>query len=407
MGLNIVDIRATPVSVPTKKAYPTSWLRWTPPGTQPATVVLVEVLTDEDIVGVGEALVTISAEVTKQYVELAKPLLIGEDSFEVNVIRKNLYAHFKGVHIRDTTTGALASIEMALWDAIGKSLKKPLYKLWGGAFRTEVPFWGYVARAKPEEMSAEAELLAREGAKTLFTKVGFDPASDEEAVKAIRNGANEAKADVPIRIDANQSWTPGAAIRNIRRLEKYGLEYVEQPVSMYNLEAMARVRRAVDAPILAHESCWTFYDTLNVIKRDAADAIQIDPRFDVGFAGARNAAGIAEAAGMPVAIHAWNDLGISTCATIHLAASGPNFTLPNQTEYRNRVDDVLNRMLHFEKGSIRVPEDPGLGFELDYEKVRKYHEYYVTSVKGKESTKELSPFGSRRDCSVNIAGAQP
>jgi len=395
------------VSIPTKKKFPTSWLRWAPPGTGPITVVLVEVFADDGTAGVGEALAPISAEITSLYVELAKPLLLGEDPFEINRIRKNLHAHYKGVHIRDTTTGALAAIEMALWDLIGKSLNKPLYKLWGGAFRRKVPFLGTIARADPEEMGAEAEELAREGVGTLFTKVGFDVESDEEAVKAIRIGAEEAGVDTLIRIDANQSWTPGAAVRNIKRLEKYGLEYVEQPVSMYNLEAMATVRKAVETPILAHESCWTFYDTLNVVKRDAADAIQIDPRFDVGFMGSRIAAGIAEAAGMPVAIHAWDELGVFMCAKIHLAASGPNFTLPNQTGYRNRADDVLKELLSFEEGSIRVPEGPGLGLELDHEKVRKYHEHYLAYVKGRESSQELSPFKAGAEYFINIPGAQP
>jgi L-alanine-DL-glutamate epimerase-like enolase superfamily enzyme len=256
-------------------------------------------------------------------------------------------------------------------------------------------------------MSAQAEEFAREGAKTLFTKVGFDALSDEEAVKAIRRGASQAGVDVPIRIDANQSWTPAAAIRNIRRMERYGLEYVEQPVSMHNLDGMAHVRNSVDTPILAHESCWTFYNALNVIKKEAADALQLDPRFDVGFMGVRIAAGIAEAAGMPACIHSWNDLGIFTCAKIHLAASMPNFTLPSQSLYENLTDDVIRERLRFEGRSIRVPEKAGLGFELDDVKVQEYSKHYLMFVKGKESAKELSPFGRGLRHLVNIPGAEP
>ena len=107
---------------------------------------------------------------------------------------------------------------------------------------------------------------------------------------------------------------PGEAVRTINKMAKYDLEFVDQPVLMHNLDEMARVRRAVATPIASHESSWTFYNVLNVIKKAAADVIHIDPRFDAGFIGARKSSAIAEAAGIPVVQHSFGELGVAQAA---------------------------------------------------------------------------------------------
>lgn len=173
----------------------------------------------------------------------------------------------------------------------------------------------------------------------------------------------------------------------IRKMEKYDLEFVEQPVLMYNLDALARVRRAVDTPILAHESSWTFYDVLNVIKHEAADAVQLDPRFDGGLAGFRAAAGMAEAAGIGAVVHSFFELGITTAFFLHAIASSPAFIYANQTLYAFLSDDIIQGgMMRFEEGHLAVPQKPGIGVELDPEKVKKYAELYKRKVRGREST---------------------
>ena len=159
-------------------------------------------------------------------------------------------------------------------------------------------------------------------------KVGFDEGGGLACLKDIRETAGPA---AKIRLDANQSWSAGDALRIIKRFGKYDLEFVDQPVLMYNLDDLARVRSAVDVPIAFHESSWTMYDALNVIKRGAADVIHVDPRFDAGMVGARLTAGMAEAAGMPVVMHSSGELGVAQSAYMHLIASTPNFTLANQS----------------------------------------------------------------------------
>ena len=163
---------------------------------------------------------------------------------------------------------------------------------------------------------------------------------------------------------------------------------------MYNLESLARVRNAVNIPIASHESSWTFYEALNVIKRGAADAIHIDPRWDAGFIGARITAGIAEAAGLPVMLHSYHQLGITQCAFMHLAASCPNFTVANQgTCYYSLLDDVImGGKLEFKDGCLDVPEKPGIGVELDPQRMKKYHAAYEENVKGQKPPSEVSSY---------------
>jgi L-alanine-DL-glutamate epimerase-like enolase superfamily enzyme len=127
------------------------------------------------------------------------------------------------------------------------------------------------------------------------------------------------------------------------------------------------------------------YEAMNVLKREAADVIHVDPRFDAGFMGARLTAGMAEAAGVPVVMHSFTELGVAQCAYMHLIASVPNFTLANQSGYRHLTDDVIKGgLMTFKDGCLDLPEGPGIGVELDQEKVETYARYYQENIKGKE-----------------------
>lgn len=362
-------------------------------------VVIVKVLTSDGFIGLGEAIPPFSDmdfEGAKRIIDSAKPLLVGEDVFNVEPIKKKLYAAYNLTHFHiHAANWALNAIEMALWDLVGKQCGKPLYKIWGGAFRKKIPYYGSLTRTPgitPEEIAKQSVELVNRGFKTLYLKIGLDVEEDIECVKAMRESVGY-KSNIKIRVDANQAWTPGQAIQIINRLEKYDLEFVDQPVLMYNLDGLARVRSAVNVPVASHESSWTFYEALNVIKKEAADVIHIDPRFDAGFTGARITAGMAEAAGLPVLLHSFYELGIAQCAYMHLAASCPNFILANQSAYDSLIDDVImGGRLEFKDGCMDLPEKPGIGVELDTQRMEKYHAAYEENVKGKEPPREVPPY---------------
>jgi len=381
--MKVTDIKSTIVAVPLRgsrgvPSLTTRTLRAT-------TVVLVEISTDEGITGIGEAPNVIGAGVTKLIIDSTKAKLVGQDPFQVEAVMKRLYGHYNLTHLHlHAASWALTGIEMALWDIVGKACGQPLYKLWGGAFRREIPFYGSIDRTTPEDVAAQAKSLVERGFKTLYAKVGLGFEEDLECVRAMREAAGW-NSGVLLRVDANQAWMPGEAIRTINRMAEYDLEFVDQPVLMYNLEALARVRRAVNVPIASHESSWTFYNVLEVIKRDAADIIHIDPRFDAGFTGARKSAAIAEAAGLPVVHHSFAELGVAVASFLHLIASCPNFIYANQQVHDGLADDVLKGgKMVFREGCLSLPESPGIGVELDADKVEKYAAYYDEHIRERE-----------------------
>ena len=377
--MKITKLKSTIVAVPTQAAPTSEEVR----ASNYRLAVLVEVFTDEGLVGLGEAPNPVGAETTKTIIDSAEPLLVGEDATDVERLKKKLYAYYNLTHLHiHAACWALNGIDMALWDIVGKSCRKPLYQIWGGAFRKKIEFYGDVRRASPDDVAAQASTLLEEGFKTFYMKIGFDEEEDLACVKAIREAIG---SKMKIRVDANQSWSAGEAVRIIRRLSEYDLEFVDQPVLMYNVDALARVRSSVDVPIASHESSWTMYEALNVLKREAADVIHIDPRFDAGFMGARLTAGMAEAAGVPVVMHSFTELGVAQCAYMHLIASVPNFIFANQSGYRHLTDDIIkDGPLTFKDGCIDLPENPGIGVELEPNKVETYARYYQENIKGKE-----------------------
>ena len=205
-----------------------------------------------------------------------------------------------------------------------------MHRLWGGAWRTRSGFHADLVPDEPERMAEDALARVAEGFRTLYFKVGFAPEVDEARVRAVR----EAVGDGPrIRVDANGAWSPGLAKRLLDRLAAYDLEYIEQPIPPGDPEELARLRARVAVPILAHESSLSVEGTLAVVRHGAADAVQLDPRFDAGIAGARTAAQIAEVAGLPALTHTFGELGVGTALMLHFHAAHRNL--------RARLPDVL------------------------------------------------------------------
>ncbi|MFC2012827.1 mandelate racemase/muconate lactonizing enzyme family protein [Chloroflexota bacterium] len=399
--MKITGLESRIVAVPTRQSTNTFSLgkgAW-------RVAIIIELATDKGLTGLGEVVPpfhNIDFEAPKRLIDSSKPLLVGEDAANIELIKKKLYAAYNLAHLHlHAGNWLLNGIEMALWDLLGKECGQPLYKIWGGAFRKKIPYFGFIQRGTPETVARQASELVKRGFKTLYLKIGLDTETDIACVKAIRESAGYG-ANIKLRVDANQSWSPGEAIRIINRIAEYDIEFVDQPVLMYDLDGLARVSSAVAVPIASHESSWTFYEVLNVIKKEAADIIHIDPRFDAGFTGARISAGIAEAAGLPVVAHSMYELGIAQCAYMHLIASCPNFIYANQTAYDDLLDDVIaGGRLEFKDGGMDLPEKPGIGVELDSRNMARYNSAYEENVKGQEPSHKIPPYrfmSQRRFC---------
>jgi L-alanine-DL-glutamate epimerase-like enolase superfamily enzyme len=393
--MRIAEVRRTAVAVPQRRRYGSSWRR-AGHGSGALQAILVELVTDDGLVGIGEAPVVFagSAEVTLAMIDAVAPLLVGADPLDHDVLRRRLYAETGMAHLG--TQGAswgLAGIDTALWDLAGRIAGLPLHRLWGGAWRERSGFHADLVPDEPARMAEDAQAWVARGFRTLYLKAGFAPELDEARVRAVR----EAVGDGPrLRIDANGAWSPGLAVRLLRRLAAYDLEFAEQPLPPGDPAELARLRARVPVPILAHESSLSVEGTLAVVRHGAADAVQLDPRFDAGIAGARTAAQIAEVAGLPALTHTFGELGVGTALMLHLHAAHRNMVLDSQTYYPNLTDDVIaGGPLVFDGRELAVPTGPGLGVELDPDRVAHYAAYHAREVAGRQPQPPDDPYYDR------------
>jgi L-alanine-DL-glutamate epimerase-like enolase superfamily enzyme len=343
--------------------------------------VLLEMETDEGVVGLGEAAAYPSADIVHAVFRGLEPLVVGEDPLAIERLIHRIDLVGTWHHVR-ASSPAIAAVEMACWDVLGKVCGQPVVNLLGGRFRDRVEYFYYVARVEPAEVAEEGRRATAAGFGTCYLKaVHDDPSADIERVAALRDGAGP---DALIRVDANEAWSPGTAVRVIRAMQRYELEFIEQPVSGRNLAEMAYVRGRVDTPLLANEASWTRHDQLAVIRAGAADAISADNQADGGLLNLKRSAGLCEAAGLPVVKHSLGELGVALAAATHVIAATPTFRYANQAYGALLADDVTTGFggpaANYRDGGLDVPTGPGLGVELDRDKVGRYAELYLTAA---------------------------
>jgi galactonate dehydratase/glucarate dehydratase len=367
--MRITGLRATPVAVPFKEDE-----LWAYGGRRGLISVLLEMTTDEGVIGIGEAPAYPSVDIVLAVLRSIEGFVVGEDPMTIERIMKRIMLIGTWHHVK-ATSPAIAAVEMACWDIVGKVCNQPLVNIFGGRVRDAVEVFYYLSPKSADQVAADARRGKEQGYRTFYLKVGFDdPKADIERVEAVRHGAGP---DALIRVDANESWSAGTAIRVVREMERFGLELVEQPVSGRNLAEMAYVRGQIGTPLLANEASWTRYDQLEVIRHSAADVISVDNQMDSGLLNMKRSAGICETAGLPVLKHSLGELGVASAAAMHVIASTPNFIHANQSYASLLADDVVTAGgLPCVDGKLPVPTGPGIGVCLDNERVARYAELY-------------------------------
>ncbi|MBA3250845.1 MAG: mandelate racemase/muconate lactonizing enzyme family protein [Geodermatophilaceae bacterium] len=368
--MRITGLRATPVAVPFREDE-----LWAYGGRRGMVSILLEVDTDDGLVGIGEASAYPSADIVLAVIRSIEPLVVGEDAFAIERIMKRINIVGTWHHVKATSPG-IAAVEMACWDLVGKACGQPLVNLFGGRVRDRVEYFYYLSRKPAAEIGADARRGVQAGFRTLYLKVGADdPRDDIERVEAVRDAAGP---DALIRVDANEAWSSAAAIRIVGEMERFGLELVEQPVSGRNLPEMAYVRSRIASPMLANEASWTRYDQLEVIRAGAADVLSVDNQMDGGLLNLKRSAGMCEVAGLPVLKHSLGELGVAMYAAAHVMAATPNFLYANQGYASLLSDDIVlgASSLPYVDGCLELPTGPGIGVELDRERVARYAELY-------------------------------
>jgi len=336
---------------------------------------LVRVETDEGLIGLGEACpayeFTGETLWTVQDVigEYLGPSVVGRDPFQLEAIRR--------VWERELFTvgnqAARAGLEMALWDLQGKALGRPLCDLIGGRSRdglTEVVALGWDA---PEGLARKTRALRSESVTVFKIKVGDAPERDEERVAAVREAAGP---DARITVDANQGWWDArTAVRAIKLLEPYGIELVEQPVRMDDLEAARFVRERVDTPIALDESIRGPREALAAARAGACDIFVVKLMKTGGILDALKVNAIAEAAGITIMMGNMGESSLGLAAHFHVNIALANAVhgdadLPwREGGLELDLGSGLTAVVRDGVSTVLVPEGPGLGIALDEQAV--------------------------------------
>ena len=330
-----------------------------------APTLLIELRTDEGLKGYGQASVdapfygeTAEGMMVNIKKHLA-PALVGENPLNITYLNQKMRAALP--HHWFSYSG----VDMPLWDLKGKALGVPIYQLLGGKVRDGVDLMGFVHLDEPEKMAVAAQkTLDAHGFTVLKMKIGLDPKEDLERYRAV---AEAVEGRAVIQVDGNTGYTISEAIPTLKAMEHIGaLGAIEQPVE--RLEDMAEIAKRLAAPVMADEAIYPPQDAIEVVRRKAASLALMKMNKHGGLENVHRIGMIFEAAGLSLSIAIYYDL-IAVAAS-HLAAALPCVRWPSPAT--DLQDTIVATPFGPEGLLLRVPDGPGLGVELDWDKVEHY-----------------------------------
>jgi L-alanine-DL-glutamate epimerase-like enolase superfamily enzyme len=338
--VGIQQIEAYPVTLAYEEPF-----RIAPGASSESHNVIVKIVTDYSVVGWGESspsqrVTGETAETVIKILDKIAPKLIGHCPLRIEQDIEIMDSIMKG------NPAAKAVIDIALHDILGKTARKPLFRLIGG-YRTEVLTDITLGIKSPKEMAEDAVKAVNKGFKALKVKVGVNPADDVERVKRIREAIGN---NAQIRIDANQGWTPKQAIEVLNKIDKFNIQFAEQPVPSEDVKGLVEIRKNSSIPIMADESVHSPEDALRLIQAEAVDLINIKLMKSGGILKARKIATIAEAARIPCMIGCMGESEIGIAAGAHLAAAVKNI------QYADLDSDLLLKDKLVKEGGTKVKD---------------------------------------------------
>jgi muconate cycloisomerase len=341
-----------------------------PDGHKVMDYVIVKIHTDEGITGVGEAPID-----TKEPLEAVKFII--EKKMAPNLIDLDPFNIERNIDLirwrtsRGANRGSASAIDLALYDLVGKALNVNVSTLLGGLYRDRVLASIEVPRSTPEKMAEHSLEYYEQGIRGIKAKVGSNYENDVKCLRAVRDALGD---DISLRADVNGAYTVQEAVKFCKLAEKYdvGLELIEQPTPTYDLDGMARVVKKVDIPVEADESAYSLYQVFEILRREAADIINPKCAKAGGILGVKKWATVTEAAGKEIVIGTEYGLGLRVAAKVILGSSLKNAQPIVEFTEIMLHDLLLMKPLKLKDGWINVPTKPGIGWELDDEKIEQY-----------------------------------
>ena len=359
--------------------------------------VIVELLTDEGIAGIGEAAVAygVGGTAAAGMVKDLAARIIGRDPSRIEELWSEMYDHsFWAKGGGPIVFAGISAIEQALWDIKGKALGVPVYELLGGRMRDEVRVYAngwYGSARTPAELAKAAERPLRDGYKALkfyplaewdggglrhvtnrqvdrdFANLAF------EKVKVMREALGP---DIEIMLDLSGGLTTDETIRLCRRFEQLEITWIEEPADPADIGALKKISEHVAIPVAVGERIYTRHGFRKIFDQLAADIVQPDVGNTGGIMEVKKIAAMAEAYNMRVAPHNCAS-ALSTAASLQIATCIPNFMtqeiypyFPERAGYVQVLENSPEEQI--KGGLIRVPSAPGLGVTLASERLQKF-----------------------------------
>ena len=386
--MKIVDIRATtvtvPLAAPLRHSNGAHWGRF--------VRTIVEIEADNGLIRLGE--MGGGGESAEQGIRALNSYLKGHNPFDLEALRFKIANPTASLYNNRTQTHA--ALEFACLDLMGKQLNVPVYDLLGGKLREEVPFASYLffryaneetgvgeVRTPQQLVDHARELKEAYGFTSHKLKGGvFPPDYELECYRAL---AESLPGDT-FRFDPNGVLTVEESIRFGHAIEDIANDYFEDPT--WGLNGMRRVRSMVRIPTATNTVVVNFEQLAANVLDLAVDVILLDTTFWGGIRQCIKAAQVCETFQLGIAVHSSGELGIQLATMLHLGAVLPNLGFSADAHYHHLTDDIIvGGKFEYRDGKIAVPAGPGLGVELDREKLREYAELY----------KELGGYAYDRD----------
>lgn len=319
--MKITEIRTRVVqwrgkTVPLPPHFCTNPMDLIAPSLSPATMgtftfhgwLIVEIFTDDGLVGIGNA--ALSPQVTKQVIDLyLKPLLIGADPWDTEFLWQHMYRKTMAFGRKGIAMVAISAIDIALWDLLGKSAKQPVFRLLGGRTKPRIPVYSSRLYSTPlDQLASEAAKYKKEGYKAMKLRFGWGPVDGAEGMQhniaLVRTVRETVGPGIDIMADAYMGWTLDYAKRMLPLLEPFNLRWLEEAVIPDDIHGYAELKAYGRVPIAGGEHEHTIYGFRELIEARAVDYIQFDTNRVGGITAARKIAALAEAHSIPVIPHA-------------------------------------------------------------------------------------------------------
>jgi muconate cycloisomerase len=359
--MKIASVRVIQADIPVARPHKMSFTTL-----EAVQFVFVRLETADGLVGWGEAAClggpTWSEESSESVAATIEryiaPWLVGREAAGIELLAREMAKRVQG------NPFARAAVEMALWDLNGRALGVPVHRLMGGRVRDRVPLSWSLAVADPDAEIEEARAKVARGHRIFKIKTAARPvAEDVERIRRLREALGPR---IALRVDANQGWDRATALKAIRALAPYDVDFVEQPVPRWDLEGMAEIGRRVDVPIMADESCFSPQDAFAIARLGGVSILGLKLTKSAGLAGSMAIARIAEAAGMGCYVGCMIETSLGTAAYLHVAVSAVPVTWGCELFGPLLLTgDVVRTPVRYEDGAIVALDGPGLGVEVD------------------------------------------